>query len=414
MADNQDKLSPKDQKMLEDLEKQLSKTASVSQSTASTKKPTGMGDQAPPKQPTMNTQKSESQPVAAKAKTGFLWFFTLLNLLLLTGVIVAAYWGWLQWQNQTEAQQQFVALQESSLAKQQAEIQQSIAANQLVQSDWQQQSQAEQDRLNVMASAIEQNSQQAASTLNKVNEIAGRRPADWLLAEANYLLNMAGRKLWLEHDVATSLLMLQAADGRLQDMNDTSLLMVREKLAADMYTLQQLNPLSTTNLALEISGLSKQVASLPLTFFQKPEDLEASSDIVNDDNDWYTNLVNSISQVLKGFFSVKKITTEVKPFMSEQQQWLVKEQLKFTLVSAQTALLQQQSVVFEEQLNNALRLVNEHFDTTQSNVMQFTESLQRLRSSEVEQTYPQQFTASNALQDIINDRLGNRFTNGNN
>jgi len=48
-----------------------------------------------------------------------------------------------------------------------------------------------------------------------------------------------------------------------------------------------------------------------------------------DDADWYDNLVNSINHVLAGFFSVKKITTDIKPFMSEQQRWLVKEQLKF-------------------------------------------------------------------------------------
>jgi len=51
---------------------------------------------------------------------------------------------------------------------------------------------------------------------------------------------------------------LQAADSRLQDMAETQLISVREKLASDISTLQQLNPLATTAIALDISGLTNK------------------------------------------------------------------------------------------------------------------------------------------------------------
>lgn len=431
MADNQDKLSAKDQKMLEDMEKQLTQSAhkntpsgatgSASKAADSGAQEKTMGNKDMPKSTNAKTNKVEPARRTGKTKTGFLWFFTIINLLLLGAVIAAAYWGWMLWQNQQQQQTSFFAQQESvlatqlaSAAKQQADLANSIAANQLVKEDWQQQSLAEQERLDVLSAAIQQNNQQIASNLSKVSEIAGRRPADWLLAEANYLLNIAGRKLWLEHDVDTAILMLQAADSRLQDMAEPSLLVVREKLASDISTLQQLNPLSTTAIALDISGLSKQVDNLPLTFFKKPETSDSEMTLSTDDADWYDNLVNSINHVLAGFFSVKKITTDIKPFMSEQQQWLVKEQLKFSLLSAQTAALQEQWPVFMDAINNALVLVNTHFDGQSLNVSQFITSLQTLLNSDIETNYPQQFAASNAMQDAIASRLGNRFSNGNN
>jgi uroporphyrin-3 C-methyltransferase len=431
MADNQDKLSAKDQKMLEDLEKQLTQSAHKNTSAnatgpASKAVDSGvqektMGNKDMPKSTNTKNHKVEPARPAGKAKTGFLWFFTLINLLLLGAVIAGAYWGWMLWQNQQQQQTSFFAQQESVLAtqlanaaKQQTELANAIAANQLVKEDWQQQSQAEQERLDVLSAAIQQNNQQIANNLSKVNEIAGRRPVDWLLAEANYLLNIAGRKLWLEHDVDTAILMLQAADSRLQDMAEPSLLVVREKLASDISTLQQLNPLSTTAIALDISGLGKQVDNLPLTFFKKPENSNSEMALSTDDTDWYDNLVNSINHVLAGFFSVKKITTDIKPFMSEQQQWLVKEQLKFSLLSAQTAALREQWPVFIDAINNALVLVNTHFDGQSLTVSQFTAGLQTLLNSEIDKNYPQQFAASTAMQDAMDSRLGNRFSNGNN
>lgn len=431
MADNQDNLSAKDQKMLEDLEKQLTQSAqkntnsgtsgSASKASESATQEKVMGNNEMPKSTSAKTHKVEPARPAGKAKTGFLWFFTIINLLLLGAVIAGAYWGWMLWQNQQQQQTSFFAQQESvlatqlaSAAKQQADLVNAIAANQLVKEDWQQQSLAEQERLDVLSAAIQQNNQQIASNLSKVSEIAGRRPADWLLAEANYLLNIAGRKLWLEHDVDTAILMLQAADSRLQDMAEPSLLVVREKLASDISTLQQLNPLATTAIALDISGLGKQVDNLPLTFFKKPENSNSELELSTDDADWYSNLVNSIDHVLAGFFSVKKITTDIKPFMSEQQQWLVKEQVKFSLLSAQTAALQEQWPVFMDAINNALVLVNTHFDGQSLNVSQFIASLQTLLNSDIETNYPQQFAASSAMQDAMDKRLGKRFSNGNN
>ncbi len=51
----------------------------------------------------------------------------------------------------------------------------------------------------------------------------GRRPNDWLLAEADYLVKMAGRKLWLEHDTASATILLESADHRIAELNDPSM-----------------------------------------------------------------------------------------------------------------------------------------------------------------------------------------------
>ena len=54
-----------------------------------------------------------------------------------------------------------------------------------------------------------------------------QRPNDWMLAEASYLVRMAGRKLWLEQDLTTARALLIDADSRIQAIADPSLIPLR-------------------------------------------------------------------------------------------------------------------------------------------------------------------------------------------
>lgn len=56
-----------------------------------------------------------------------------------------------------------------------------------------------------------------------VADVKGRRPNDWLLAEADYLVKLAGRKLFLEHDAVSATKLMESADQRIAALNDPSL-----------------------------------------------------------------------------------------------------------------------------------------------------------------------------------------------
>ena len=77
-------------------------------------------------------------------------------------------------------------------------------------------------------------------TEKQLLQLQSRRPNDWLLAEADYLVRMAGRKLWLERDANAAVLLLTEADNRLRDLNDASVLPLRQAIAADSAKLKEL------------------------------------------------------------------------------------------------------------------------------------------------------------------------------
>jgi uroporphyrin-3 C-methyltransferase len=345
----------------------------------------------------------------------------VINLLVLMVIIGTAYWAWLQWQTQSQqqatvlaAQQTSMDQQQTSMLEQQDDIAESIAANQLAKGDLEQQNQAIQTSIVSLIEQLQLTSEQVQTNQNNLADVSGRRPADWLLAEADYLIRMAGRKLWLEHDVKTAIMMLQSADSRIQDLDDPSLLPIRERLAVDLQNLQQVNQVSTSSIALALGAMLKQVDNLPLVFFKRP-DAELVDETVTDSiDDWRSNFARNWQEATKNFFSFKKVITEIKPFMTEQQQWLTKEQLKFALMQAQIAVLKENTTLYQQSLQTAFRLLIESFDTEKDKVSQFTNSLSNLQQTQFEQSYPEQFNVSAPLQYVIEQRLDRRFVNGNN
>ena len=422
MADNQDKLTPSDQSKLAELEQQVSKqkaeTASVksepkaeSVKKQTTKSVSNKSDTLAKKATGSGAAKSNNNP---QAKTGLLWFFTIINLLVLIGIVGAGYWTWQQWQihNQKQADEQIA--QQQSIAAQQQNIAATIAANQLVESNLSANNQVVQNSIRSLTEQLQLISSQVQSNQQNLADVSGRRPADWLLAEADYLVRMAGRKLWLEHDVKTAMMMLQSADSRIEDLDDPSLLPLRARLAEDLQVLQQVNQVSTSSVALALGAMFKQVDNLPLAFFKKPESAEVAENVTDSIDDWRSNLARNWREFTTNFFSVERVTTEIKPFMSQQQQWLSKEQLKLALQQAQFAALQENSALYKQSLQTAADLLLEFFDTEHASVIQFSTSLSNLLQTDFEHSYPEQFNAAPLLQDLIKQRLNSRFVNGSN
>ena len=437
MADSQDKLTPSDEAKLAELEKSLAKektaspltkkkhtSATVNKSVEdqSTKPADLLDKEANYKSSKSTVSSSLRRPATeSKGKTGVLWFFTIINLLLLAAIIGVGYWVWLGWQTQIQQQTDILAAQDTNMAQQQISLEQkqnditeSIASNQLEKAALEQQNQALQASIQSLIEQLQLTSAQVQTNQRNLADVSGRRPADWLLAEADFLIRMAGRKLWLEHDVKTAIMMLQSADSRIQNLDDPSLLPLRAKLAEDLQALQQINPVSTSSIALALGAMLKQVDNLPLAFFKKPE-VEAMDETVTESiDDWRSNLARNWRQATQHFFSFKKVTTDIKPFMSEQQQWLSKEQLKFALQQAKIAVLQENSTLYQQSLQTAFGILIESFNTEKDSVVQFTNSLSNLQRTDFESTYPKQFTVSPLLKDIIEQRVNSRFVNGNN
>lgn len=83
----------------------------------------------------------------------------------------------------------------------------------------------------------EELTKQLGEVQQKVATISGTDAKTWLLSQADFLVKLAGRKLWSDQDVTTAAALLKSADASLADMNDPSLITARRAITEDIASL---------------------------------------------------------------------------------------------------------------------------------------------------------------------------------
>ena len=99
----------------------------------------------------------------------------------------------------------------------------------------------------------------------KVATISGSDAGTWLLAQADFLVKLAGRKLWSDQDVTTAAALLKSADASLADMNDPSLITARRAITDDIASLSAVTQVDYDGIILKVNQLSNPVSYTHLT-----------------------------------------------------------------------------------------------------------------------------------------------------
>lgn len=359
---------------------------------------------------------ANTDTVQKKRSRKGLWFFTVLNFLLIIAICGAGYWYYMQEQNTLEqirvAQQATLDARDDGLTEIEASLVRSQRSIEALDNELRTKNDSLTQSMDNLLSQILDNSQSDKALQRQISEVSGRRPSDWLLAEANYLVNMAGRKLYLEQDIRTSITLLNEADARLQDLGDPSLLPIRALIARDIQTLQQVNPVSTTSIALAIGGMLPQVSELPIENLKLPEEhTEDCAQLSGSISDWQANIKCTWQAIVGDFISIKTIEEPLDPFLSKRQQWLIEQQVKHALTQAKSAALDEQYTLFTVSLQEAMALIIEHYQIENNDVSQFMNALQQLQTTNFERDYPERLESVAALKDAVERRVERQFNN---
>jgi uroporphyrin-3 C-methyltransferase len=386
----------------------------LNESTREASKPAKIDTPKSPQKQSEHTMQNSAPESSnqAPAKTGLLWFFTLVNIIAIALLAAGGYWYYTQI-SQNEANKASVNAQVEQQLMSLQNAQQRASAT--VSSDVQKIASTQQDQAQSIDSVLAQvlqNAETNQALQKRLAEMAGRRPSDWLLAEANYLVNMAGRKLYLEKDIRTAVTLLQEADARLDDLNDPALFPVRALIAADIQTLRAINSTSTSSIALAISGMLPSVSALPLDVLQLPEtapqeDLTLSEDI----SDWRENLSRTWRSIVGDAVTVSDLNAPLEPYLAERQQWLIEQQLKHALAQAQSAVLDEQQALYAASMQTAIGLLVEHYKLDDAGVGQFVNALQELQNADFTRNLPNKLESQASLKDILELRVQSLYNN---
>ena len=237
-----------------------------------------------------------------------------------------------------------------------------------------------------------------------------QQPSDWLLHEAEYLIRIAARTLWLEHDTSAAIGLLKDADARLTELNDPAFLPVRKIIYQDIKSLELMPKLETDDAVLALMVMSKQVAQLPLAMVDlgKKVNAEADFNLSNDINDWQTNLAKTWQKFLNDFIRVRQRTGLIEPLMSPVQQENLKQNLSLKIQLSLWAASERKGDIYQKSLVETQQWLNEYFDMENNINQQFDKSLTSLKDKQISYDYPSELSSLMAIRSTLRNQQTNQ------
>lgn len=261
----------------------------------------------------------------------------------------------------------------------------------------------------------------------------------WLISQANYLVNIAGRKIWSEQDYATARLLLRTADSSLAQANDPSLLPARQAIHKDISDIAAISSIDFDGIVLSLLTLTDTVTQLPLvenyqgvnltdnqannlkTSVPTKENNSISSSIY----DWYDNLIIGSQSFLQKFIQVEKYDNfgeciaeagqdkekarkcqTLAIALTPEQMLYLRENIKLRLLIAAQAVPRHQESVYQQALNDVSFWVNAYFDHNATNVKTFLNDVDKLKQQNIsDQNVPQQLSSREEMNKLMKARV---------
>ncbi|MCK5819009.1 MAG: uroporphyrinogen-III C-methyltransferase [Psychromonas sp.] len=229
-----------------------------------------------------------------------------------------------------------------------------------------------------------------------------RKPNDWILSEVEYLVKLAGRKIWLEHDIKTAIALLAAADQRIVELNDHSLVGVRSALFEDINMLGSLPNYHPETVILELSSLENLVDVLKTDKVVMPSpQYNEKTAISRKVSDWKQNLKKSWDAFIGGFIVINRHDEKIKALLLPEQIWYLKANLRAQLDKAEFAVYHEQQGIYDLAMSDTQRILANYFVNSEPTTMHFQKSINRLSKLKVKLNYPEQLKSSVVLKRVM-------------
>jgi uroporphyrin-3 C-methyltransferase len=220
---------------------------------------------------------------------------------------------------------------------------------------------------------------------------------EWLVAEAEYLVNLAGHRLILARDVNTAITALKAADDRLREAGDPSLIALRKALAADINALEAIAVPDTAGLSLKLSTMVQDVDDLPLL---TPEPTAAKQQIspTQPSIENWRELPAAMWEDMKKLVIIRDHQGPIKPLLSPEQHFFLSQNLKLQLEQARLALLNGEQAIYYERLDTVQTWLNNWFDLENNRTAHMLDQIKKLKAIDIQPALPELTRTYQAFQ----------------
>ncbi len=339
----------------------------------------------PPKQP------ASSSPKPGKGGRG------MAGVALVVGLAGLAAGGYSLWQTQQLADQEQQRLQSAQATSEQtrqlSERSQQLAGR-LGRLEQLPSAEQLEDRRRLLSQL--QSDQQRLS--GRVEQVLGASREQWRLAEAEHLVRMAMLRLSAMQDVNSAESLLAEADLILRKQDDPGAYATRQKMLEGLEALRSLPELDRTGLFLQLGALRGQANQL--NGLAPQFEMGQGSESGQADSRWQRWL-NELTRYVRIDFQAGN---SVKPLLAGQSLAQVRLALSLAIEQAQWAVLNSNEKVYQQSLDQAARLIEDHFSEENGQSRGLRDRIEALKERQVSVTLPDLAPALQALQAYVQKR----------
>jgi uncharacterized protein HemX len=234
----------------------------------------------------------------------------------------------------------------------------------------------------------------------------GKTRGDWLIADAEYLLSVAGQRLHLIGDVETTREALEAADQRLRESGDAGAIKVREEIAKELATLRSIPAIDLVGMYAKLQSLSSRVNQLTLflPYEGKPIVKSSEHNKHNVPSQIPSDLLNATLKQLDGYVTVRHTAQPIKAILTAEEAQFIRQQLSLKLEMIKLALVQKNQTLYQTSLEDALAWLDKNFNKN-AETQQFIAELQQLNATKLNAQMPDISLSLKMLRDITKLRI---------
>ena len=229
---------------------------------------------------------------------------------------------------------------------------------------------------------------------------------DWALAEIEHLLIIAIQELSLNADVNTALAAMQAADDRLKDMGDPSVLNVRGQILSDVNALKSVNAVDIPGMALYMADIITRVDKLPLresseNYGQQDTGYSAKT---QEQSPVWKRLLLTVWRELKGLLVISREKDASVMSLLPEQRYYLYQNLRMELDAARLAILQRDTNNLRASLELIQEWLKKYFDMDDEAISNIAVSLEQMSKVSLRPKLPDISSSLETLRALIRER----------
>lgn len=232
----------------------------------------------------------------------------------------------------------------------------------------------------------QQNSQAEQQTLKALAGKAHQSQGLWQLSDAKHLVQLASYTLTFSHDVPTAVALLKTADARLANVADPKVYPVRQQLADAIASLNSVKSVDIPGIYMQLNALQKQAMGLSIyrNQFKEKDNNVLKTNNPAEQGSFAHGMWHALSKVIV----VRRHDQPIEPLLSSAEHNVVMQNLSLLFSQAQWALVQRNSVLYQESLKQIVSMLQRYFDHDQTQALPIIQAIEKLQAVDVDPKLP--------------------------